>query len=466
MNSSAGDYGHIAFDVTKGMAETAFLVDDVAAAAAAATWMLTDPETEMEDDERRELERLALASAIRGHKWRTARRLLKSWSAGGRIDWDVFGRATLHAGKMAARHRRRRVKPGREPKLAGFDTALRHLGVDSAAAAGFLLPTTWGALSDSLTDTLAGAHRGDPLMAKRIFGEYEAAAWSTRADRAARPMPTRVERPALPPGAPWPEIITRYHQLGAWALPDLAVLGPVLDHWAALSRFDDAIQINQADPGTGRLDVYFFRSDPEGHLDHLGGCAYVPEADMIVCSLPYLDDLFGVTNTDWGPEREQIRKNLGGWDDTEKLATTLISQVQARARVLLEWVFAHEIGHAHHGHTGAPPDAEDVADAFFLDGVIAEDGVNELFLALSMQLRDLYAYSAQRQLHRGLTPDERQDLSILLDGSPDPTGHRPLIFRAVHLVQSLLTRIPELDTTGYYDEFAAALEGRSGKGRA
>ena len=59
-----------------------------------------------------------------------------------------------------------------------------------------------------------------------------------------------------------------------------------------------------------------------------------------------------------------------------------------------------------------------------------------------------------------LEPLERQDLSVQIDGSPDETGHRPLVFRAVDLVRSLLRRKPELASIDYYDRFAATLEGR------
>jgi hypothetical protein len=465
----AGDYGRVAFDVARGMAEAEFLLDDIASAAARVNWLLTDSEVSMNDDERLALERIALACAIRGRKWRAARRMLASWSAEGRDDWTALGRAALAISRSAVYRRNRKVEPVRERKLAGLGETLRRLGFDPADAAQFLAPMTRSALSEGLIDALAGAARADPIMARRLFGDYESAAWATRTKRAAKPASIRPNGgPLLPPGAPWPEVIIRYHELGVWELPDLAVLGPVLDHWATLSRFGDAVRINQPALGDGSLDVYFFRSDPEGYLEHIArGCVFVPEGELIICSLPYLDDLFGIEDIDWEAEREEIKDGLRGYEaDVDEVAAILVSKVKARARVLLEWVIAHEIGHAHHGHAAAARTAEqaflleDAADSFFLDGVVADDGAGELFLALSTQLRHLYAYDAERQLQRRVTAEEKEHLSVVLDGRPDKSGHRPLVFRAVSLVRSLLRRIPELGDIDYYDRFSASLENR------
>ena len=458
----AGDYGHVAFDVYRGMVESQFLFDDFAGAADRANWMLSDPETQMDDDERIALQRILVACAIREHRWGAARKTVTSWRADGFDDWAGLGHATVAAGRAAARRPGKAVAPARHKDLAGLAETLRGLGAPDEDIHRLLIPTTWEALSDALIDTLAGAKRADPLMGRRVFGDYEAEAWRTRSDRIA-PIPL-TGGPDLPAGAPWREVIAHYHERDVWQLPDLAVLGPVLDRWSALSRFDDMARINQPAPGAG-LDVYFYQSDPESHLASLHGCAYVPESEMIVCSLSYLEGLFNAGQLTWEAEETMIRESLAG-SEWEAAATVLTTKVRARQRVLLEWVIAHEIGHAHHGHAAGARTArealalEEEADAFFLDGIGADDGAGELYLAMSIQLRSLYAYEVRRQRGRTPTDQERQDLSVRIDGSPDETGHRPLVFRAVNLVRSLLRRKPELASIDYYDRFAATLEGR------
>jgi hypothetical protein len=187
-----------------------------------------------------------------------------------------------------------------------------------------------------------------------------------------------------------------------------------------------------------------------------------------MCSLAYADDLFHVTQIAWDEETQRIREGLlrGAsyrHDDVDALARQLSNSVRSRERVLLEWIIGHEIGHAHFGHslaaTGAEAlDVEEEADSFFLDVVLDDDGLGEVFLALRMQLRLLYAYDFARQLHRPPTSDEARDCSVKLDATPDASGHRPLVFRAVRFVQSILREHPDLEDPSYIDDFAAAIE--------
>ena len=103
---------------------------------------------------------------------------------------------------------------------------------------------------------------------------------------------------------------------------------------------------------------------------------------------------------------------------------------------------------------------EEAADSFFLDGIAEQDGLDEILQSIFGQLDLLYEYDCERQFGRSLTSDEQRHRSLVLDSAPDATGHRPLVFRALSLVRSILRIRPELDTTTFIDEYAASLEGR------
>jgi tetratricopeptide (TPR) repeat protein len=469
---AAGGFADVEHRVEKGIAQTEFLIGEFATAADRLEWLLNQSLHRPDDDERLILERIALACAIQSRTWHTAREILTSWYAAGLDDWAALGRVAIALGESAADDSDRMIDPACAADLAGFADTLARLGASPAEVEGLLRPSPLSELSEAVIDILADVHRADPLMPSRLFGDYEASAWATRSDRAATTAhimtPGRVGYIPLPPGAPWPDIIARYHDLGVWELPDLAVLGPAMDRWSLLSRFEDAIRINQAAPSEGSLDIYFFRSDPEGHLDR--SVRYIPDSELIVCSLPYLDDLFRIIGSgSREAEIEHLNKRLkeSDWGDaTEDIATSVVNMMfGAPQGFLLEWVIAHEIGHAHHGHAAASPGRDELAleeqaDSFFLDGVLADYGLPEILMAVFGTLNSMYVYDCEKQFNRPPTPDELRDRSLLLNAAPDASGHRPLVFRAVALVQSILRKHPELDTTRYIDKFAESLEGR------
>lgn len=477
---AAGSFTEIEYAVEKGIAQTEFLTGEFELAADRLEWLLDQSSHQPDDDEKRLLERIALACAIHNHRWHTAREIATSWSAAGLDDWAALGRAAIAVVESGVDDADEMIDPAHSADLAGLADTLTRLGANLAEAEGFRRPWTFVEFGEALIGTLANVHRADLPMASRLFGKYEVSAWATRSDRAAATTSILTPRRAgipLPPGAPWRDIIARYDDLGVWEFPDLAVLGPALDRWSMLSRFEDAIAINQAAPREGGLDIYFFRSDPEGHLDRsVRGCAYIPDGDLIVCSLAYLDDLFRISN--FSPEEiEDINKQADEYvneqgkernqDDAPEGITTFIVNVLLAGKqgMLLEWVIAHEIGHAHYGHAAASPGIdeqalEEQADAFFLNGTIADYGLPEILRATAATLSSIYAYDCEEQFHRLPTSDELRDRSLLLNPAPDASGHRPLVFRAVALVQSILRKRSDLESTEFIDKFAASLDGR------
>lgn len=242
-------------------------------------------------------------------------------------------------------------------------------------------------------------------------------------------------------------MIERYHDLGVWQLPDLAVVAPVLDRWALRSRFDGAVRINPAVPVPGSLNVYFWAADPDAQLEPtVPGCGYLPDGELIMCSLHYLDSL--------------VRADP----------------------VVAEWILAHEIGHAHFdqeaGSLTAPDGAraeapglhtlEEEADAFYLNGAQASAALPRILDAMHAALNSLYELDCQQQFGRSVPLPDPMEHPLPLDPAPDVTGHRPLVFRAIDLIRYILRTRPDLGDTSYIDQYAQSLvttPGRPGPAR-
>ena len=84
-------------------------------------------------------------------------------------------------------------------------------------------------------------------------------------------------------------------------------------------------------------------------------------------------------------------------------------------------------------------------------------GLHEV-MAIFGQLNLLYEYDCEKRFQRSLTPQEVLDKSLHLDGLPDGSGHRPMVFRAVSLLTSLLRMHPSRASESYLEQFAASLE--------
>jgi tetratricopeptide (TPR) repeat protein len=466
----AGSSVEVRHLVEKGVAVTAFLVADYELSAQRVQWLINESPFRIDDDERAALERVALACAIESGDWTIAHEIVTSWSAGGRHDWALIGRATIRLRKLAQNNPDAPIDPERSVDFVGVAEALS--GAGASDVEDLLRPSTYSALSRALVDTVAGVIRADPLTPTRLLGDHEAAIWVSRSERArpvARTITQDADRPsALPSAASWLQIIAHYDRLGVWEVPDLTVIGAILDQWSLLSRFEDAVRINPVPPCNGCLNVYFYRSDPAGHLDSsVSGCVFVPDGDLIICKLDYIDDLFRVGRVSWDAEVAKIKKGLvdSNWADADNLAVLAGNKIRARERILVEWLIAHEIGHAHFGHSRASPgktalEFEDQADSFFIEGAVHTGGLGEIVHSIYGQLGLLYAYDCENRLNRALTPEELSERSLRLDPSPDASGHRPLVFRAISLLRSIQRMHPGLGEDSYLEQFAASIEGR------
>jgi len=460
-----GDFAEVLYRVEKGLAETEFLFDSFAAAASRLKRLMSVLPPQAGGEARLDLERIALAAAIASGDQDLVREIMTPWPARGLGGLTTVAHAAITLAELAACAPDQPIEPAQLAALAGLADALVELGVSRPDAGRFVAESGKPAdFNGSVLRILAGIRGGQTMtyVANRLVSEDDDAAWLSRAERAAFGRPPRTGQPgegALPPGATWPEVIARYRHLGAWELPDLAVLGAILDRWSLRSRFEGAIRINPPSPAAGCLNFYFYSADPEGHLERsVGRCAYVPDGELIVCSLPYLEAMFRLSDDRWEAELADME----GRKDEEGTGSLMARIARGYERVLVEWILAHEVGHAHHGHAAAPSAdgalaLEEAADAFFLDGVLADESLPVLLLAFYSILNRLYQYDCQQQFHRTVIPKDLLDHPVVLDAAPDATGHRPLVFRAVSLVKSILRMRPDLEDSRYINEFEASL---------
>jgi hypothetical protein len=272
-----------------------------------------------------------------------------------------------------------------------------------------------------------------------------------------RPAP----RP-LPRGSSWEAIVSRYADLGIWETPHLALYGPIIDIWGLASRFGRRVAIGRH-PKPGWLTFLFFRQDPESHLDdYRNGCHYIAENEIVLCSLGFLDEAFGAQDRNlWEDETRKLNDALARSGYGDEVAW-VSSAIQASARALIEWILAHEIGHAQHAHRLAmnsdkAKTQEHQADEFFIEGITSrsEKYILEYLQAFYMNLRALYRFSCELQTRRQVSDDEIDSRSVKIIDRFDASGHRPLVLRAIDLIRRMLARYPELDTTGHIEDFAA-----------
>ncbi|MDQ0000139.1 MULTISPECIES: hypothetical protein [Pseudarthrobacter] len=334
----------------------------------------------------------------------------------------------------------------------------RTVGTGSAAELSIVLLATLGVTEAS--------DSWDRLLAKRVFGKLEAEAMAAMRARVRATQPPAPSLPALEPSSSWDEVVMHYGNLRVWEMPDLAVYGPILDHYVGKSRFGWSMRINPPALSPESLDFFFFRSDPEDHLvDYIDACAYFPDGEFILCSLPFLENLYGAIATDWSAHREQIKRGLqDDWDtgDLDGVSDELANMIRAREAILLEWIIAHEVGHAHHRHTyptniEIATALENEADTFFLQH-LGDDYVDEILQSLFGQLNILYRNECL--LQHGRLP---KGTDLRLSDEAKASGHVPVVFRAIALLQVILAKHPYGIHMEYIRKFDRSIRARRTK---
>jgi tetratricopeptide (TPR) repeat protein len=249
-------------------------------------------------------------------------------------------------------------------------------------------------------------------------------------------------------------LIARYHDLGVWEDPNAAILVPTIDRATAGGRFEGRALLNPMALADGCLHFFFFRSDPDGQLARfLNTCAYVSHGDVVLCSLPFLEQLASyILLHDVLAEVQDEASS-----DREGLADLMPMLVAGFGQFLVDWVIAHEVGHAELGHQSPfltpghqSREYEQAADDFYVARLGNEHHASETAISLANVLAKAYHECYVREFGKpydgeGLVTEHA---TIHLEQGDEP--HPPFVIRLLNLADRLLARYPDVDRTGYY----------------
>ena len=248
--------------------------------------------------------------------------------------------------------------------------------------------------------------------------------------------------------------------------PNLALVVPVIDFCCRGTRFEGRANINPLAPADGCLSFFFFRSDPHGLLSRfLNSSGYVSAGNAVFCPLPFMESILKFSECTSGdvakipvytvndeepawPENAVPEKIL---EDVKKSINALVSQF------FLEWLFAHEVGHAELGHalrlsTGErePRECEREADNFFIGRISDGERAVKVHMALSDLLLGVFLrHYEEENGHRYEGPGfatERAQIHVREIGGPHP----PFVVRLLNLAEALQQAYPEVEPGDYF----------------
>jgi hypothetical protein len=267
------------------------------------------------------------------------------------------------------------------------------------------------------------------------------------------------------------DLITDYSALGVWEDPSLAIFKPPIDRATWGGRFAGRVLINPPSLTPGCLHFYFYRSDPQGRLSaFLDTCAYLSSGDVILCSLPFLEQL--MTYVAMGQKMMRaaaasIIENEGGKEDSDPggfISDETLEQIHRMihagfGQFLIEWVITHEVGHAELGHhstfRNAGPVAsadERAADDFYAGKVLNMGHATEAMLSLANVLLEVYRDCYESEYGVSYAGEEMVTLGATLHLPPDTGPHAHFLIRLLDLADRILRRYPNVDSSGYYDK--------------
>ena len=427
---------------------------------------------------------LALVTCLQAGDLTAARGFQSAWSKSGQVDYAFIAEALVRLAGAGVIFMADGAN-GNESwctamsvEIHELSDALSRLDHDASKLRSMENTAPVSEVAFALLEALGFSFHGfwDDLLPKRIFGDHEASVWRRKIpqvykEESVGQHATGSELVPLEPGAPWFEVVERYSHLRVWETPDLAIYGPILDRWVRALTSRTKMRINPVSLSSESLDVFFYRSDPEEHLlPYNNTCVYIRDGEFILCSLPFLESLFGTSERNWSSEHKRIEAGLSHSsfpsEELGPLADRLTATVRARERILIEWILSHELGHFEYRHD-IPRDHQEAvrfekeADDFFIKRLTSEEdtqALGEVILSLFGQLYQLYTLECEIQ-HRK-RPKNRE---LLLNDLPNKsTGHHPLVFRWLSFIKTILESFPrDLDTSGYVNEFEASIKAQS-----
>ena len=267
------------------------------------------------------------------------------------------------------------------------------------------------------------------------------------------------------------DLIADYSVLGVWEDPSLAIYMPPINRATWGGRFAGRVLINPPSLTPGCLHFYFYRSDPQGRLSaFLDTCAYVSSGDVILCSLPFLEQLMTYVAMRQESMRTAIAsliENEDGKEDSDLAGSISDENFEQIIRMayagfgifFIEWVLTHEVGHAELGHQTtfrnvAPVASADerAADDFYANKVLSVSHATEAMLSLANVLHAVYRDCYEGEYGVSYAGQEIVTLGATLHLPPDSGPHAHFLIRLLDLADRILRHYPDVDSSGYYDK--------------
>lgn len=251
------------------------------------------------------------------------------------------------------------------------------------------------------------------------------------------------------------ELVSLYHDLGVWEDPNLAIFTPIIQKYTYNTRFRGETLVNPLALAEGCLHIFFFRSDPKRRLTRfLDNCVYTSSGKVIFCSLPFLEQLSSYMTMGEKFTRS-LSEKIGG-----DVGDQIIKHINTSFyRFLIEWIIAHEIGHAELVHlcpfltrSRLPREYEEAADDFFVMHIPDEGKAGRLYISLCSFISKTYHYHYMQEFGHEFTGSGMVTLEAPIHLKDTQTPHPPFLIRLLNVAERMLLRFPNLDTTGYIDK--------------
>jgi len=253
------------------------------------------------------------------------------------------------------------------------------------------------------------------------------------------------------------KLVFDYHEQGVWEDPNLALIEPIIENYTCETRFGAKVLINPSKITDGYLHMFFFRSDPDGQLPgFLNSCVYTEVGHVIFCPLPFMERLTSLMNLEIVDSDSKIKDSEG----KEIMPVKELNDMLAAGfnRFLLEWVIAHEIGHAVLSHPApflnrarSSKAIEMAADNFFVERIADLKHGTEIWISISNVFIKLFHDHFKREYGLSYTGEGQVTEHAEIHIKQKSKVYPPLLARLLNLVFVLLERYPDVDQSGYFE---------------
>ncbi|MDS4025788.1 MAG: hypothetical protein RKO25_02165 [Candidatus Contendobacter sp.] len=234
------------------------------------------------------------------------------------------------------------------------------------------------------------------------------------------------------------------------------------------TQFEGKVKINQP-PDENSVNIYFLKKDPGNLSLHFAdNCSFIGYNRAIICDAKFIrgtiDRLRTITKsydvvlyTPKGPI------DLSTDSKSQKMVANLLMSN------FMTWVLGHEIGHAINDYEFVTKlnkslhfdleynEKEKAADAFVARAILHSEGDASTFKTMlgefiQQEFREVFR-STNHLTNEGLRELEESSFPLHNKLKVNVSKYQvPLILRALHVMDNMLSLQPSLDSTGYYQE--------------